>query len=833
MTLSFLLLLITATISVSLGGLVYFTHPRRVVNQHYLLFALMVTGWLAFVSGVMGAETPAAAIWYLRWAFAFSGGIPVAVNLLRLSIVIQGAGWRQTLRRSAGPILLYAILCPLWFFGPLVRGVRMPDPDSPGSVLDAFYGWPYYVFSIYFLGFTSVLIALFLRDLRKVRGLRRSELSYVLLGTISGLVFGATLSVVLPLIRGTSTSSAYAPISAIALNVCIAYGIVSERIMAVADVMRRLLALLLLSLYLLSLYLAVWWFGIWALHQIVQDGRWGAHALATLVVVFAALPARSVVNRVASRLLAAVNRSEAQELLEETARAVQTVTTLDALLARISKGITRMFGAESVVVLTKAGAGFARTGAAGEGPKAEMVGESPLPTLLRQRRLPLQIETLERHPPHPLVKGAVHQLKEMGGVLAIGIYGKDDLEAILTMGPRPSGLIYHRFELETLVELCGSLAISIENARLYTEVEAGRRRIETLLELLPSGVIAVEHDGRIAVFNREAERISGRSGRVVNTGGLDALPAELGEPLRKVLCSGQTIDERDGFLVGDDGVRRPVRWSAAPVPAGGKRGGGAVLVVHDLTRVRQLEDEVKQKEALAKIGTLAAGLAHEIKNPLVTLKTFSQLLPSRFDDTDFRTRFAPLVGEEVGRIDRIVNDLLHLARQDAVSMTRLSLHGVLDHSLAVARSRYAGVEVQFENRWSASRDVILGNAELLGRTFEHFFANAVEAMPQGRVMLTTDNVRVADRVSDGMDRGRARTCIEIRIMDTGPGIPVEDRPHVFDPFFSRKPFGTGLGLAVAHRTIELHGGRIALEDRPSFGAVFRILLPLAPEESQT
>jgi len=827
MTLSFLLLLVTATISVLLGGLVYFTHPRRAVNQHYLLFALTVTGWLACVGGVLGAETEAAAARSLRWAFAISGGIPVTVNLLRLSIILRNASWPQTLRHSRWALALYALQWPLWFEGPLIRGVRMPDPSVPGAVPDAIYGWPYYLFSVYFFGFISALIALFFKDLRKLRGLRRSELSYVLLGTISGLVFGGTLSLALPLIRGTSTSSAYAPISAIALNACIAYGIVSDRIMAVADVIRRLLALLLLSVYLLSLYLAAWWFGTWALRQVLRDGLWLAHALAALVVVFASLPARGWFNRVASRLLATVTRSEAQDLLQETARAAQTVATLDAFLARIARGLTRMFGAETVIVLTRSGTGFVRADS-GESPAGEMADDAPLPTLLRERRTPIQAETLERYPPSPLVRRAVQQLQDMGGTLAIGVYGKDDLEAILALGPRPSGLIYHRFELDTLARLCESLAISIENARLYTEVEIGRRRLETLLERLPSGVIAAEPDGRITVLNREAARIIGLSSDGAAVGGLEALPAELREALRRVLLTGQSVAEKDVWLRGAE-TPRPVRLNASPVPAGSKRGLGALLVVHDLTRVRQLEEEVKQKEALAKIGTLAAGLAHEIKNPLVTLKTFAQLLPLRFDDAGFRDEFAPLVGEEVGRIDRIVNDLLHLARQEPVAMTPLRLHPLLERSLAVARSRYAHAAVRFERRWSASRDGIVGNAELLERAFEHLYTNAVEAMPEGRVLVTTENREEMTAVPGaGLESGR-RPSISIAILDTGPGIPPADRPYVFDPFFTRKSGGTGLGLAVVHRTVELHGGTIVIEDRVGYGAVFVVHLPLAPE----
>ena len=830
MTLSLLLLLVTATISVLLGALVYFTHPRRAVNQHYLLFTLTVSAWLAFVGAVLRAETPSAAMYSLRWAFAMSGGIPVTVNLLRLSIILRNASWRQTLRRSRWALALYALQWPIWFGGPLVREVRMPDPGLPGSVVDAIYGWPYHVFSLYFLGFISVLIVLFFRDLRKVRGLQRSELSYVLLGTISGLVFGATLSVVMPLIRGTSTSSAYAPISAVALNVCVAYGIVSDRIMAVTEVIRRLLALLLLSVYLLSLYLAAWWFGAWALRQVLRDGIWLAHALSALVVVFASLPARGWFNRVASRLLATVTCSEAQDLLEETARAAQSVATLDAFLARITRGLTRMFGAESVVVLTRSGTRFVRADA-DDLPDGAITDGSALPTLLRERRMPIQAETLERHPASPLLRQAVQQLRDLGGVLAIGIYGKDDLEAILSLGPRPSGLLYHRFELDTLVRLCESLAVSIENARLYTEVEIGRHRLETLLERLPSGVIAVESDGRISVLNREAARIIGLSPATAAESGLEALPIELREALRQVISSGQRANERDDYLRGA-ATPRPVRLSASPLPTGSKRGWGALLVVHDLTRVRQLEEEIKQKDALAKIGTLAAGLAHEIKNPLVTLKTFAQLLPSRFDDVDFRNEFAPLVGEEVRRLDRIVNDLLHLARQESVTMTPLRLHPLLEHSLSVARSRHANAGVRFEHRWSASRDDIVGNAELLERAFDHIYTNAVEAMPEGRVFVTTENQDVMAVAPGGGLESDRRPGITIAILDTGPGIPPADRPYVFDPFFTRKAGGTGLGLAVVHRTVELHGGRIVIEDRAGYGAVLLVRLPLAPESDK-
>jgi signal transduction histidine kinase len=232
---------------------------------------------------------------------------------------------------------------------------------------------------------------------------------------------------------------------------------------------------------------------------------------------------------------------------------------------------------------------------------------------------------------------------------------------------------------------------------------------------------------------------------------------------------------------------------------------------------------------LARIGTLAAGLAHEIKNPLVTLKTFAQLLPRRHDDPDFRDHFAPLVGSEVQRIDRIVNQLLQLSRPVAPDRRLLHLHALLDRSLQVARRRIEGRPIRIEARWGAARDEILGDADLLVQTFEHFYTNSIEAMPEGTILVTTENMKASWDESDLYGRRPSRSVIRVTVLDTGPGIPKEDRARIFDPFFTRKASGTGLGLAVARRNILAHGGTVQVADRAGYGAVFFVDLPLAPE----
>ncbi|MFZ4395839.1 MAG: two-component system sensor histidine kinase NtrB, partial [Kiritimatiellia bacterium] len=257
---------------------------------------------------------------------------------------------------------------------------------------------------------------------------------------------------------------------------------------------------------------------------------------------------------------------------------------------------------------------------------------------------------------------------------------------------------------------------------------------------------------------------------------------------------------------------------------------GALLVLQDISALRRLEEQVRRNDRLASIGTLAAGMAHEIKNPLVSLKTFAQLLPERYDDPDFRATFGPLLHDEVNRIDQLVGQLLDFSRPVKVSLVSTSLHTVLDAALQLIAQPSKTRRLTLVRAFDAPEARVCGDERLLRQVFVNLLLNGIEAMQPGGTL--TVGTRAAARPATAWREGQQTDdWIEAYVSDTGSGIAPADRTRIFDPFFTTKPSGTGLGLSIVHGIVWDHFGTIDVESAPGQGTCFRVTLPLQPRSA--
>ena len=332
------------------------------------------------------------------------------------------------------------------------------------------------------------------------------------------------------------------------------------------------------------------------------------------------------------------------------------------------------------------------------------------------------------------------------------------------------------------------------------------------------------------MFNKEAEQITGyRAGAVIGQP-LDNLPAALCDILRYTLQSGETQEHQEIALRGP-AQNVMVRASSSIFHDGNARMLGALMVVTDVTAVKRLEAQIRRSDRLTSLGTLSAGMAHEIKNPLVSIKTFAQLLPERYQDSDFRETFSSLIGHEIDRIDTLVNQLLRFARPAKPLLRPMHLHDVLEKSLQLVGHRLYQKQIKLTRQWGANVDTIRADADQLEQVFLNFFLNAMDAMDQGGELSVSTDIRGTDEwfdaVASSNGNGAVHEVLRISIRDNGAGIRAEDISHVFDPFFTTKDYGTGLGLSVVHGIVQEHGGHIEVESELSKGTAFHILLPLA------
>jgi PAS domain S-box-containing protein len=350
---------------------------------------------------------------------------------------------------------------------------------------------------------------------------------------------------------------------------------------------------------------------------------------------------------------------------------------------------------------------------------------------------------------------------------------------------------------------------------------------DNILSSLATGIVTVDLEGRVVTLNPAAELMTGFFAGEVRgrycTEVFSHTP-DVAEHLMETLANHVAVPGVTLTLRRRNGRTVPVELSTAPLRGAEGKELGALGAFRDLTRVRQLEDRLRRSDRLAALGEMAAGLAHEIKNPLTALLTFSRHLTRRFDDPDFRDKFQAVVPRELERINLIVERLLELSRPPRLVFKPLRLPAVLERVIELYAERVDAQDVQVSREWSRDLPAIWADHEALYRAFVNLVANALDVMPRGGRLT----VRATWTDGETVGRGGGRR-VAVEIEDTGPGIAADDLDRVFNPFFSTKDGGTGLGLALTHKIVEEHGGSIDVRSTRGAGATFRIVLPLMPD----
>lgn len=232
----------------------------------------------------------------------------------------------------------------------------------------------------------------------------------------------------------------------------------------------------------------------------------------------------------------------------------------------------------------------------------------------------------------------------------------------------------------------------------------------------------------------------------------------------------------------------------------------------------RLTMQARQSEQLATIGLLGASLAHEIRNPLVSIKTFAHLLPSRFEDPEFRRRFNVLIPAEVDRIDSLTQQLLDLSNPRRHQMDRISLHAVARETIDLMLTRAAEARVSLASIYNASADTIWADASAIRQVLINLLINAFQALEQ----------QETDRRVELRTRNSPNGSVILEVSDNGPGIPPDQRARLFHPFASTKTKGMGLGLAVCADILHEHKATIIVPEIDRPGATFRITFPCPP-----
>lgn len=348
----------------------------------------------------------------------------------------------------------------------------------------------------------------------------------------------------------------------------------------------------------------------------------------------------------------------------------------------------------------------------------------------------------------------------------------------------------------------------------------------TVLDSVGDGVIVVSREGGITVMNPAAEEMTGRS-RSQTVGqqfaSVFASDPELVEMIERTASSGVSISDQENVVFRPTGRLIPVNATTFPLMRSDGEMLGVILTMRDISSIRELEAAVRQADRLSALGTLAAGLAHEIKNPLGGIKGAAQLLERELGPESELNEYPSVMIREAERIDRIIRQLLELASPKGPKYASVNLHKVLGDIILLQRQAAEAVEISIATRFDPSIPPIMGDEAMLTQLFLNLIRNAIEAMKDGGRLTVTSRVMAEYHMTQ--DGGRAR-LVAVEVADTGPGISSENLEKVGTPFFTTKSSGTGLGLAICQKIVAEHRGMMKIESSEGQGTKISVLLPL-------
>jgi two-component system sensor histidine kinase HydH len=367
-----------------------------------------------------------------------------------------------------------------------------------------------------------------------------------------------------------------------------------------------------------------------------------------------------------------------------------------------------------------------------------------------------------------------------------------------------------------LVGFAGITLLFLFQSYRATKVSLSRIKAfsDNVVENMPIGLIALDDQQRIAAFNHAAESLMQLSFQEVMGKAADQiLPPELCAEMNCAEIKDQIIEKEVDCTVGN-GQIVPLEIGASLLADENGTHLGYVILFKDLTEVRGLRREIERSQRLASVGRLAAGVAHEIRNPLSSIKGFATYFKQRYQDVPEDQQTADIMIQEVDRLNRVVSQLLEFARPVSVSPKPTSFKDLMADSVKLIHQQAQDKQITVNTRNSNNIDEIHIDPDRINQVLLNLYLNAIEAMEPGGKL----QIEISDREENG--------GLNIQISDTGHGIPAEDLPKIFDPYFTTKSSGTGLGLAIAHNIVEAMGGTIEVKSEAGKGTTFAIRLPI-------
>ncbi len=375
-----------------------------------------------------------------------------------------------------------------------------------------------------------------------------------------------------------------------------------------------------------------------------------------------------------------------------------------------------------------------------------------------------------------------------------------------------------------LLLVCLSGILLLFMAQGYRTTRASLVRIkafsDNVVENMPIGLIALDEQRRIASYNQAAQSILGfEPDTAIGRRAAQILPHQISEEIEGLTATGDVVEKEIDCRLADDRLV-PLALSASALHDGDRRFLGFVLLLKDLREVYALRREIHRNQRLASVGRLAAGVAHEVRNPLSSIKGFATYFKERYREKPEDQQVAGIMIQEIDRLNRVIGQLLDFARPIKVVAKAAAVPQLVADSLKLVEARAKEKAIGIETIIAPQLLTVFLDPDRIKQVLLNLYLNALDAMEAG------------GRLSVSAAAEDHNRWIVFRVSDTGHGISKENQSQIFDPYYTTKSTGTGLGLAIAHNIVDAHGGRIEVDSAAGKGTTVTVRIPKTSEEPQ-
>ena len=417
-------------------------------------------------------------------------------------------------------------------------------------------------------------------------------------------------------------------------------------------------------------------------------------------------------------------------------------------------------------------------------------------------------------PGSPPPAEALQELEMLQAVVSIPLIAQGELLGALNLGPKVTGAPFLAAELELLFIICGNVALALRDIDLHHRAINQKLYFESILQRMNGGVVAIDCENRIITFNpRAAELLQLEKAEIIGRD-LRYLPSPLGDLLYETLVTGREITKEEIELAKS---RTPLEINTFQLfdPAG--KVLGSVIIFDDISDKKQLEAERRQADQLDVLNKFVSQLAHEIKNPMVAIQTFAELLKDKYDDSSFREYFTYTVHQEIKRLNELVEQLIAFSAPISYKYTVADIHEILDLGLLLLQEQGMGRETTVETSYYKESINVKADKTLLSRAFSYLFRRSFKALEKGGTIQINTSFEKNLFTNGGV-------CISL--CDFQTTADENDLEKIFDPLSVRLNGYISLELPVCRKIIEDHGGSIKALRRKNKNLEFEVLLPV-------